>query len=208
MHNKSVSTEIKDFCSQLDTGTINAKTLLNKVQIAQIDFFWHPLGFIIGTYLNNGREKIRIHIWPKDGGKKQLPYWNIHDHIFDLKSWVLKGEITNIEYDVINDNSSTKCFYDVKYIENQSLMTKSEQHISYKISKKETYAEGEIYTIDAGIFHTSEKTNIGNALTVVLSINTDIKTPKVIGEEEGENSYQYNRNKVDSSYIKELINEF
>ena len=55
--------------------------------------------------------------------------------------------------------------------------------------------------------HSSERTSVSSALTVVLSIDTSSTHPIVIGETSGEKQYSYIRNKVAPTYIKNLMDE-
>lgn len=199
--------KITELCKHLDEGTITVKDLLHLIQDSKIEFFWHPLGFVLGTYLENDEEKIRIHIWPKSGAKKQSPYWNIHNHIFHLKSWVLKGEITNQEYETVNDDSSNYCIYHVDYLGEQSHLIKTNIHVSLIESKKNINKEGSKYSMRSNVFHCSEKTSDCTALTVVLSTKTKTKNPMVIGRTDGQQQYIYSRAKVELPYITSLMNE-
>jgi len=208
MLTKIKDTTIKNFCEKLNRGEITSTSLLNEIRESKLDFFWHPLGFVLGTYLSNNKEKIRIHIWPKEGSQQQKPYWNIHNHIFHLTSWVLEGEITNQEYRIINDEKSDKCIYKVNYQGNESCLFKTKRGISLEQEKKEIHGKGNVYKIGTDTFHHSIRTSINSALTVVLSIEEELKSPLVVGNKHAKQEYRYPRVKVNSSYLKNLINEF
>ncbi len=200
---------IKKFCEKLNSGEITSIDLLNEIKDSKLDFFWHPLGFILGTYLSNDKEKIRIHIWPKEGSQQQKPYWNIHNHIFHLTSWVLEGEITNQEYNVVEDNKSEKSIYYVNYKGNESCLFKSNQQVRLEQKKPKIHSKGNVYSIKTDIFHHSIRTSKNSAITVVLSIEDEYYGQAlVIGEKDAEQEYRYSRIKVESNYLKNLINEF
>lgn len=199
---------IKNFCEKLNRGEITSTNLLNEIRESKLDFFWHPLGFVLGTYLSHDKEKIRIHIWPKEGSQQQKPYWNIHNHVFHLTSWVLEGEITNQEYRIINDQKPDKCIYKVSYQGSESCLLKTKQEISIVQEKKEINCKGGVYRIGTNIFHHSMRTSVNSALTIVLSIKEELNSPLVIGDIHAKQEYRYSRVAVDSNYLNNLINEF
>lgn len=55
----------------------------------------HPNGFIQIDKPGAEGKKARVHIWPDAELPKQGSHHPIHDHIFDMQSDVLKGEMTN-----------------------------------------------------------------------------------------------------------------
>ncbi len=207
MLSKIKDSKIKEFCKKLNKGEVSNIDFLNEIRILELEFFWHPLGFILGTYLSNDNEKIRVHIWPNKDSKPQIPYWNIHNHIFDLTSWVLEGEITNKEYSISNEKDSDQCVYKVNYNGIESSLNKTEQNIVLKEVKCTVNPKGSVYSIDAAIFHQSIRTSQESAITIVLSIDKECTNPLVIGDIYSEEEYRYYRKKVNLEYFEKLMNE-
>lgn len=208
MLSKIKDRDIKNFCEKLNSGEISTIDLLNEIKNSKLDFFWHPLGFLLGSYLAKDKEKIRIHIWPKDGAQQQKPYWNIHNHIFHLTSWVLEGEITNQDYHIENDNQSSNCIYQVNYLGTKSCLLKTNKEVRLEQKKQKVNKKGDVYIVETDIFHHSIRTSNTSALTVVLSIEEGHSSPLVIGDKYANDKYEYSRIKVESKYLENLINEF
>lgn len=199
---------INTFCQQLDKQELSAQDILSLALNCGIKFYWHPLGFILGIFLIEDIKKIRIHIWPKDTPRKQYPYWNIHDHIFSLKSWVINGKILNQEFQITKDNNSPNCIYNVSYSNEISTLYKTSDTIRVEETRQSVSIAGDSYLIEAGILHSSENISAEHALTIVLTNNMSSGTPIVIGEKEGKQLYQFSRSEVDSQYVRGLLHEF
>ena len=58
MHKKLIKQCINNFVSELSEGKIDATHIFNELNKHQIDFYWHPLGFILATYLEENNKKI------------------------------------------------------------------------------------------------------------------------------------------------------
>lgn len=199
---------IDNFINKLETAKIDINEILLIIKNKKLKFFWHPLGFIMCKYLVENNVSIRIHIWPKDGGKPQKPYWNIHNHIFSLKSWVLYGEITNKEYELLNDDQSNNVIYKVNYSNNISSLIKTEKRVKIKQANIDHNNERSSYGMKSGIFHLSENTGKTNALTIMYAEDSNMQSPEVIGHISGLTKYEYKRSEVSSDYLDKLINEF
>lgn len=196
---------IDDFCNNLNKKNITIPFILNEIERLKLKFIWHPLGFIMSTYLQENNKKIRIHIWPKNYSKTQLPNWNIHNHIFDLTSWVLEGEILNIEYDLEYINNSNNCIYEVTYNSKHSILKKTNNKIKMTEKNKTINVKGNTYSLKSNIFHSSILKGNKSALTLVLSVETDNKCPLVVGECNAKLEYIYSREEVSDDLLKRII---
>lgn len=198
-------TNIDDFCNKLDQRNITTNFILNEIQRLNLKFIWHPLGFIMSTYLFENNKKIRIHIWPKNYSKVQFPNWNIHNHIFDLTSWVLEGKILNTEYNSKYVEDSSSCVYEVTYDFKHSILKKTINKIKLIEKAKTINIKGNKYSLKSDIFHSSILIGNKSALTLVLSVETDNKYPLVIGKCDSEEEYIYCREEVSDDLLKEII---
>ena len=120
---------IKSFCEKLEQNNISLSEIKKELVTSNIEFIWHPLGFIMGTLITEKEMRLRIHIWSKKYSKPQEPYWNIHTHIFHLKSWIISGSILNTLYEIEEVNESENCIYEVHYNDNKSILKKSNKLI-------------------------------------------------------------------------------
>lgn len=191
-----------EFCQKLNKGVITAEALL--ADTSQMRFSWHPLGFIMCKLLEREGTSIRLHIWPPDGGRAQEPRWMIHDHIFDLSSWVLKGTVFNREYEA-DANGNEFSLYEASYVENKSVLTRRQERIGLTpISAYEIHSGG-CYTISAGILHESELVGNEVGVTVLLTEESKERTPLVVGSLDGKDKYEYSRELVSKEELRSLL---
>lgn len=181
--------------SEVKSGAINAKSLIERIVQQDNKFVWHPLGFIMCKLLDKKEKKIRLHIWPKNKGRVQEPAWMIHDHLFDLKSWVLTGNIANIEYEQI-DRKGPRRLYHASYQGDSSLLTRTDKLLDVREVKSTTVKSGECYELGAGILHQSISTGNGTAVTVCETVDRLSRLPRVVGTMTGQQQYTYKRSVV------------
>ncbi|USH04374.1 hypothetical protein K6Q96_21800 [Grimontia kaedaensis] len=197
---------ISSVVSACNRGKINAKQLCEFAVNEGISFTWHPLGFMMATLLDEGREKIRLHLWTNTFDKAQKPTWLIHDHKFDLTSWVLSGSIKNIEYKDLA-LPETHQLYSVSYSSTGSVLTKLDKVYSLAVDKTQEVNEGEAYRISAGTFHQS--LSLSSKTTVTICHTTDKKNtpPLVIGDIDGMEQYYYQRSPVLADELQLVIEQ-
>ncbi|WED78000.1 hypothetical protein [Aeromonas allosaccharophila] len=199
---KNISTLI----SACNNRAIEAKGICELAIKQNIKFSWHPLGFVMATLLDEGSEKVRIHLWSKSFDKAQKPTWLVHDHKFDLTSWVLSGTIKNIEYKN-SASSKTHQLYSVTYNSTGSILTKLDEVHDLKIEKTQEISSGEKYKIEAGIFHQSISMSKNTTVTICHTVDKNSHTPLVIGELDGKRSYYYQRSLVHIDDLQKIISE-
>lgn len=197
---------ISAFISSCNNGRIDAKQLCEFAVKSNIIFSWHPLGFIMATLLDEGCEKIRLHLWTKSFDKAQKPTWLVHDHKFDLTSWVISGVIKNIEYKNAV-SPKTHQLYSVTYNATGSLLTKLDEMYSLEVEKTQEFNEGDKYKIEAGVFHQSISLSQRTTVTICHTVNKKESPPLVIGELNGEEKYYYQRSHVNTDELQKVIEE-
>jgi hypothetical protein len=70
------------------------------------DAFAHPLGFVYLPLLRMPDATLRLHIWHDDGDATRLGEGEIsamHDHTWNMTSYVICGELRNVIVDVVED---------------------------------------------------------------------------------------------------------
>lgn len=177
--------------------------------INEISVQIHPLGFYV---LKLGQIdddlNIRLHIWNNKLTPQNLELM-VHNHIFDMKSFVLKGEIINKEYELICDeNKVTKNqLYKVNYSNNNSILIKSESNFTLLETKQSTIKKGHSYKIDAGVFHESIVQNPYTA-TLLITKLAKIKNPTVVAKCDLGNEISFNRKIPNDKLLYEIVEEF
>jgi hypothetical protein len=197
---------IKNFVKSCENNALNAQEVCDWALNNDTCFVWHPLGFVMATLIDEGENKIRLHLWPNSFQNAQKPTWLIHDHLFDLVSWVLSGSIENIEYKKRTSPFSHQ-LYSVSYEAGGSKLTKLNSFVSLEVDKKHSINERESYIIKSGILHQSISISSNTTVTVCHSRNVREESPLVVGELDGEATYQYNRSTVKPSDLAVIIAE-
>lgn len=196
---------IQSIKAQLDKNILSVADLLSLRKTLGAPFRLHPLGFISSTLLIEGRHKLRLHYWPVTDQIQQSPHCQIHDHLFEFKSWVVAGAVDNIEYEATKDIGDDFSVYQTEYSEDCSILTKTEAIKRLSVNKRQTYKAGESYTLLAGILHETLRVSNTPAITVLHTTDTSTSAPRVLGPLTGEENYIYNRRLISNEEITEFI---
>jgi hypothetical protein len=96
--------------------------ILNPI-IHQLNPTWHPLGFI-HTKLAQGPmgDTFRMHVWSLDHNHKDEQIAKIHDHLFNVVSRIVFGDIENIVYEFEPDPNGNFRVLKVNYGPNESAL--------------------------------------------------------------------------------------
>lgn len=143
----------------------------------------HPLGFYSISLGNiNDTCAVRLHLWTKDA-KIQNEHLLIHNHIFNLKSFVICGSLTNKTYNIskANDNSEGT-LYSVKYTENGSSLTRVDSGYIIEQSSKTKITAGEYYCVDSSEFHETINSENSFAATILITERVKEIAPIVYGK--------------------------
>ena len=161
----------------------------------------HPLGFYACTLFGEGARKIRLHFWPIDGGVSQSPDCQIHDHLFEFRSWVLSGAVENIEYTTSMDGQGFSV-YRTEYIGNASTLTKTSAVHKLSEQHRYTYSAGSSYEVAAGTLHKTVRIGSKPAFTVLSTSDVSAASPIVLGPIDGPDRYTYHREVIDDTLIE------
>ncbi|WP_291064260.1 hypothetical protein [Empedobacter sp. UBA3239] len=175
----STYTEVKHFITSFFNEYL-------KIEMQDVKFYLHPLGFIYSRLYSSENEQLRIHIWLKDYKKKNDFY--IHDHYYDLNSWILLGEIKDLLYDISEkENSGEFIIYEGSYNENENYRYLKPSNLFCDILKTEEryFTKGDKYFIQKRKYHSNEImfNDSDYACTLVLTQNPNkIHSPKVLSK--------------------------
>jgi len=197
---------ISDAIEQLEAGKCTAKELATLPYNAGKAYVWHPLGFLMSKLFEEPPLALRIHIWPKGGGREQDPAWPIHDHIFNMRSWILKGKLHNTVY-CESEHPPNFQLYLASYRGNESILSRTNNKISLMTEYEEKYEAGEGYTVEAGVFHSSSHEKDMTTITAVLTNSVSLEPPRIAGAIDGLNEYRYLRSIAPKEEVLRLISE-
>lgn len=174
-----------------------------------IIFNWHPLGFVHSKlcYIPNIGD-LRLHVWLEGFRNTQLPHMPIHDHIFNVNSFILSGTVTNHIYEVGNGNDNGHLYrtYEAQYKNVGSLLSPTEELLTCRLKSSAVHSKGDFYIVKKEIFHETT-VEVGNfaATLVIATERDDTKKPKILGPIKSQ-EYFYSREKCNEP-IFEIINE-
>ncbi len=161
----------------------------------------HPLGFRVARLVADGPAALRLHIWPKSARPAQ-PGFEIHDHTFDLTSFILFGELRQTIYEISTSAPTTHAMYQVDYDETGSVLRKSEAAVSARARESHMLHAGETYSLSAAEFHVLENGSTQSAATLVLTTQGG-GAPRSLGPLDGAAIMRFER----SSYCRSAIDE-
>lgn len=171
----------------------------------QLTFNWHPLGFVHSKlcHIPNIGD-LRLHVWLEDNRKTQFPPMPIHDHIFQVNSFVLAGSVTNHVYEIGSDSGSLYRIYEAEYAHGGSHLKPTEELLTCDLESSITYNKGDFYQVERDIFHETTVENESFAATLVIATEKDqTEQPKILGPTNG-NDYFYKREQCNEPILKLL----
>jgi hypothetical protein len=196
----------KEWVSALEQNQLSVFDIVEYANQSGAKFMWHPLGFVFCKTSEEENKKIRIHIWPNNNDRMQNPSWLIHDHLFDLKSWVISGEIENTEYSIIDGIPNCK-FYDATYEGSKSILSETSRSVCIKTRSIELVKSGEIYRVPYGRLHKSISLSNLTSFTVCETIDKLNTPPRIVGEIDGHERYTYERSLVQENDLIDLLDK-
>ncbi len=139
----------------------------------------HPYGFLQlslseGAWRDAG---YRLHVWSDELPQMKRPEFQVHDHVYEVRSRILLGSLRDIQYIVKDDTVGDYLLFKA---EGQKLCN-TKQRVSCIKRRVFYYSAGQEYSVTKGDFHSSESLS---PLTVTLfqKVNADPgKSPCVIG---------------------------
>jgi len=158
-------------CHSLD-ALIREQLQLSSIKL--LNFKKHPLGFFYIKLFENKINALRLHLWLK-GTKPQNKHLLIHNHNFNLYSYVFWGKIINTNYKIqLNNGLEGSPIYEASYDSTYSYLRKTIFNgIILKIENK-TVKQGKFYSVLYPDFH---KSSIGMAdFSITLAITHQTKS--------------------------------
>lgn len=199
-----MAASIEKLQRKLESGQLSVSDLLSIRRQLGVPFKQHPLGFIVCTLLTEGRCKFRLHVWPVIGGVQQSPECQIHDHLFEFKSWVLAGAVENIEY-VASTQGKEFALYRTEYTGDRSELTKTDTTLRLAEQRRRTFCAGSSYVVPAGVLHETARVGTKPALTALVTTDVSSAAPLVAGPVDGNECYIYERQVVDDAIVQGML---
>lgn len=188
----------------LERGAVSVPEILSLRRRLHVPFKFHPLGFIVCTLLVEDTRRLRLHYWPAVGSAQQSPECQIHDHLFEFRSWILEGTVENIVY-VQSPEGVEHTVYEAKYAGDQSILTKTAAMLLLAVQNRSAYTAGSCYAVGAGVLHETVRLGQIPAFTVLVTNDVSVASPLVLGPMNGEQKYVYHREVVPEAVVSKLL---
>lgn len=129
---------------------------------------WHPLGFVHVKPWSSGAASLRLHVWPMQ--VRPAPAVSpIHDHVWDLVSQVLCGELVN-HIGVLRPAPGARDQRAlVGYIGTDNVVEPTGEAVRWEEERAERLRRGDRYRVPPGTFHYTEPGRQRPLATVVLA---------------------------------------
>lgn len=127
----------------------------------------HPLGFLCLPVERRADHGVCLHLWSTDEPPVDLTTSGMHCHSWDLLSYVLYGRVRNTVLSIADDRPTHRVFEVVSHGEVDEIRATSHR-VSYAIRGVAEYTAGQIYTLPAGVFHSTTIPDGRAAATVAL----------------------------------------
>jgi hypothetical protein len=138
-------------------------------ELERRDARWHPAAYMVyalGTHATLG--SLRLHIWPRDlrvrEQREEGDVKDVHDHVLHIASLVLKGTYSDNIYHVQNRGANVsdeelvekgllRVFTPPLGVSGSDAMITDGRVVSVRKSAERVIEEGNMHTIEAGVFH-------------------------------------------------------
>jgi hypothetical protein len=127
----------------------------------------HPLGFVCLPVERTGGAGVCVHVWSDSFPRPSLTTSVMHAHSWDLISYVLYGSVRNEIIDVTDtaDEAAYRVF-EIRSGGDVDEVCETSRLVRCELRAAELNHQGDIYSLSAGIFHTTVVQ--GEAATVAL----------------------------------------
>ena len=139
----------------------------------------HPYGFLQLSLSERAWRDSgdRLHLWSDDLPQMKRPEFQVHDHIYGVRSQVLLGILRDTQYMVANDQQGEYLLFKAaagKLLNTGQKVTCTKRKVSY-------FGAGEQYSVVKGDFHSSESLTPLTA-TLFHKYDADLsRSPSVLG---------------------------
>lgn len=129
----------------------------------------HPLGFLCLPVERSGRYGVCLHLWSPELSRA-LTTTAVHCHSWDLISYLLYGRIRNV-LARFGDGREYQVLEVISRGETDELRATA-RTVRAKAGEETSHGPGEVYTLPAGVFHTTLVADGREAATVVLGMES------------------------------------
>jgi hypothetical protein len=168
--------------------------------------FFHPLGFVYTELFEfENRDTIRINIWDTVR-HYQEPLMEIHNHFYNLNSFIIKGKMINNLYKTNPNENPNYAIYMGTYNQTSGrTLKKTEKKLNVQLEKIQEINQNEIYNISPDRLHSSFVPIEQFTCSFVYASERGTPTSMILGPIDGLNEYYYHNKLVDKKVIDEIF---
>ncbi len=146
----------------------------------------HPLGFIYAPLARWGHATLRLHLWPPVARRRRLTADEVspmHDHTWDLISYIAYGSLDNIEVGVVEVAEPSSADFRIFNICGEGpvdRVTRTDALARIAHERTTHHVAGSIYTQPAEVVHRTEA-GAEPTVTLVLALRTGRQVERALG---------------------------
>lgn len=209
--NPNAFAEVREFFEARDLVTLRTRfnSLLKAFQRTDCldgKVFFHPLGFAYSElFVFSNGDRIRINIW-SSVRHQQTPLMEVHDHFYNITSFVVIGRMINRLYAVNAELSPNRAIYKGTFdpVEGRTLK-KTEECLNAEIFNTEIINQGDFYYLPKGKLHSSHVPVDEFTCTFVLASQRGLPTSRILGPLNGLDKYNYRNRTMDSETLRSIL---
>jgi hypothetical protein len=146
--------------------------------------FAHPLGFIYLPLLRMPDATLRLHIWHDDGDARRLGDDEIsamHDHTWDMTSYVICGELRNVLVDVVPEAAApTHRVFEIHGRGDVDEIRPTETVVRIADTREDKVSAGQTYQMGSDLIHCT-RPGPGVVATLVAARRTSKRIERALG---------------------------
>jgi len=182
-----------------DPGKLRDLVIALQYQIQACVVRYHPYGFTVvtlGTVPGRRRIVYRLHIWPTGFALPGSAELMIHDHVYDIQSHILIGQVVQHEY-VESELGAEFASYRGLYDGPHSVLERKPGTVRVVETAVSTFDAGHTYTLPAGALHMAD-VDPSNLTATILRTEYREKEddPVILAPIDAPPSYRFERDLV------------
>jgi hypothetical protein len=146
----------------------------------------HPLGFICLPIQRTGPLGLCVHVWTSRLAQARPTTSAIHCHSWALQSKVLYGSVRNTVMATEESTDPTHRVYEVHSSGGRDELRATSRVVRCTEQRTEVRKAGDVYTLAAGVFHTTDVASGEETATVVFGQTLDDGTDLSLGPVQGQ----------------------
>jgi hypothetical protein len=168
--------------------------------------FFHPLGFAYAElFVFSNGDRIRTNIWSAVR-HEQRPLMEVHDHFYNISSFVVAGRMINNLYAVNAPGAPNRAIYKGTFdpIGGRTLK-KTDEYLNAGMFNTEIINQGDLYYLPKGKLHSSYVPKDEFTCTFILASQRDSPTSRILGPLNGLDKYHYRNRTMDVETLRSIL---